>query len=299
MILNKDAKLSLRFSLLSLRTAVIALFLGRAWQHLYWDGPYRSLLWDESWMSPLVSALGGDWSHWVTSAATDQAITVGVRCIGLLFILAAFAAFRVKGNSKWERSVLQLAAAWLMILAFIQMKEKFYHLGQFFEYALQWGSPFLLLAVVKKNVVGHGLEWAFRILIALTFICHGLYAVGYYPRPENFLTMTMAGLGLNNAQAEGLLHWAGVLDFLAALLLLIPNRKIAIYGLVYMLFWGFLTTMARVWSYSFLVSWSTVLLQWLHESILRFPHFLVPLSLIGVWKPRMVRYFFGSGWSKN
>ena len=33
-----------------LRLATFALFAGRAWQHLFWDAPFRALLWDKETM---------------------------------------------------------------------------------------------------------------------------------------------------------------------------------------------------------------------------------------------------------
>ena len=47
----------------------------------------------------------------------------------------------------------------------------------------------------------------------------------------------------------------------------------------YAVLWGFGTTIARVWA-NFNWEWlDYVLLQWLHESVMRMPHFLIPLAV--------------------
>ena len=237
-------------------------------------------------MSPLVALFGYEWTDWATSPAVDQGITLFSRLIGILFLSAALAAASLRDIYSWRKRLIQIAGGWLVVLAFLATKEKFFHLGQFFEYSLQMGSPFFFLTYLAKRKVSSRLEWAMRIAIALTFTCHGLYAIGYYPRPGNFTLMVMAGLGLSDQAAMTFLNWAGILDFVVSALVLLPWRKLAIVGLGYTIVWGFLTTMARIWSYLFITSLGTVLLQWTHESILRWPHFLIPVSLWLVWRDR-------------
>ncbi|MCB0639341.1 MAG: hypothetical protein KDC54_22100 [Lewinella sp.] len=271
-----------------LRWATIFVFLGRAWQHLYWDAPFRALLWDESMMSGLVSGLGWSWSDWVTSATVNANIDLAVRGFGVLYVVAAAAAYLLQPGRRWASVVLWLGTLGLVFLSFLYTKEKFYHLGQFFEYSLQFGSPLLLLWLNGLRRVSLPLEWAIRLAIALTFTCHGLYAFGFYPRPVNFTSMVMDGLWLSQENAIILLEIAGTLDFIVAFFLLLPWRPGARVALAYCVIWGGLTAFARIWSYLWVSPLDTVLLQWVHESVYRWPHFLVPLGalLAGLPLPR-------------
>ncbi len=284
--LPKDANLLRRYALTCLRWATAGVFLGRAWKHLYRDGPYRTLLWDEDWMSPVVAAFGYDWTEWVTSTAVDNGITLFANVIGVFFAFGAMATLLIKSPKSPLRYLVQFAGAWLVVLALLATKERFYHVGQFFEYALQMGSPFFFLLFLKNRAFTRRQKWVLRIAIALTFTCHGLYAAGYYPRPGNFLFMVMSGLGLSDSAAVLFLNWAGILDFIAAFCLLIPVQLLNFAGLIYTIIWGFLTTIARVWSYLFVTSIGTILVQWLPESVLRLPHFLIPLALWFIWVSR-------------
>ncbi|MEO0731962.1 MAG: hypothetical protein AAFZ52_03935 [Bacteroidota bacterium] len=120
---------------------------------------------------------------------------------------------------------------------------------------------------------------ALRLLIALTFVGHGLYALGFHPVPAHFILMTQAGLGVGEETARNLLFVVGWLDILAALLLVIPSPKTQKLALYWIIPWAILTTLARLWSYGGLVPWETLLTQWLPEVIRRLPHVLVPLAL--------------------
>lgn len=267
--------------ILALRIAAVAVFLGRAWQHLRWDIPIRSLLWDEKLMRPLVEgALGLSWREWVTSADVDQWIAVAVKSGGWFYLAAALAAWFVRPGRRSLNAVVALGGLGLMFLAFFYTKEKFYHLGQFWEYSLQFGAPLLLLWFSAKPAPAPTrAQWlALRMAIALTFICHGLYAIGYYPRPGNFTEMVMVGFGVDEFTAVRILQAAGIADFVFSALLFVPWRPAQLAAVAYTLVWGALTTAARVWVYFWIAEPAVVLTQWLHESIYRLPHVLGPLA---------------------
>ncbi len=272
---------------LFVQIATVAVFLGRAWQHLYWDAPYRALLWDEQWMRPVLEGvLGWNWQTYVTNLANDAIIQKSIQGIGILYLLAAIAA---AGIHRWGRPaivLLHIGAYGLVFLAFLYMKERFFHLGQFLEYALQFGSPFLLIAIYQKQELTHQLIFWAKIAIALTFVCHGLYAMGYYPRPGEFTSMTMSILHVQEATAVQFLLVMGILDCVAVVMLFLPNQMVQQLGLWYCVAWGLATTLARVWAHWCPAIWTSVLLQWLHESLYRFPHFLIPLALLTTMRNR-------------
>lgn len=269
------------------RIATVAVFLGRAWQHLRWDAPYRDLIWDEKWMGGLVPLLGyPNWESFVTDPRTDQVIQQLIQGIGGYYLLCVLAAIWINRFGKIGPWILRIGGFSLIFLAALYAKEKFYFIGQFLEYTLQWSTPFFLVAFARQNTITIRQISLLKIAIALTFICHGLYAVGYSPRPEIFQTMVINILGFDNDMAIHFLNLAGLLDFVFALALFVPWPKLNLLALAYLTFWGFMTTIARVWAF---VHWEFLgagLAQWLHESVLRIPHFLMPLVLF-LWLYQM------------
>ena len=272
------------------QAATVSVFLARAWQHLHWDAPYRALFWDEAWMKGLVEpTLGITWRAYVTSPQTDAFIQTLIVGTGWLYLVCALAALFVNRLGRVGRVLLWVGAANLFFLAGLYCKEKFFFIGQFFEYTLQWGTP-IMLAILAK---GPEKPWAARfvffvkIAIALTFTCHGLYAVGFYPRPGNFLEMVMNILPVYETGAIHFLNTAGILDFLLSLALFLPGRW-PLGALAYATFWGLATSLARVWAYFHWAYWDSALIQWLHETVMRFPHFLVPLALLIYFKMNAV-----------
>ncbi len=270
---------SKRFFLI-IQLATVSVFLGRAWQHWRWDAPFRTLLWDEQWMSPIISGLfGWNWIEYIQNPAVDQFIQGSIRGVGVLYFLCALAALGIKKLPRISRIVLWMGAFSLILLALLYCKERFFSVGQFFEYSLQCGSPLLLIYLSKKASPSKNLLLAVKLAIAATFTAHGLYALGYYPRPVHFMEMTMNILGVGEESAILFLNAAGVLDLIISFGIFLPWRW-AKYCLGYAVFWGLATTVARVWAY-FNWEWlGAILEQWLHESVMRFPHFLIPLAVL-------------------
>lgn len=264
-----------------LQIAVVAVFLGRAWQHLRWDAPYRDLLWDEQWMGWLVRTIGyTDWQAYVTDPATDAAIEAFIKGMGVWYVICALAAVFIRRLGRPARWVVRIGGVTLIFLAALYTKEKFFSIGQFFEYSLQWSSPFFLAAFVRQQTIYQRQVILLKVAIALTFICHGLYAIGYYPRPEMFQTMVINILQVSNDQAKRFLDMAGILDFVGAAALFIRWKKVHLFALAYLTFWGFMTTIARPWAFVYWEFLASGLSQWLHESVYRLPHVLIPLALL-------------------
>ena len=272
---------------LLLRLAAAGVCLGLAATALFYDLPLRALLWDEQWWGWFAAALGYDWKEWVTSPLVDQWIVYLIK--GLGGVLGASGLLLL-----WQpRPKLAVGAASFILLIqhFLQWKTHFWQIGQLLELGLQTAAPALLLGWLflsdearkaSANVVARNLHrfwFVVRLLIAATFIGHGLYAVGIYPVPAAFILMTQAGLGVTEAVARNLLVLVGILDFLAAIVLLLPGRKPQLIALGWIIPWAILTSLARLWSYGGLVTVDTLLWQWLPELVRRLPHVLIPLAL--------------------
>ena len=231
-------------------------------------------------MSNIVAWLFGlDWQSYISSAQVENVIQYGIKGIGVFYLSCAFMALFIKRAPKLGRYWLGLGAISLAILALLYCKERFFSIGQFFEYSLQFGSPLLLIYLTINSIISNKLLRLIKIAIALTFTAHGLYALGFYPRPVHFMEMTMNILGVEEERAIQFLNIAGILDFVISIGMFLPWRW-AKYCLAYAVLWGTGTTAARIWAY-FDWEWlDYVLVQWLHESVMRFPHFLVPLAVL-------------------
>ncbi len=261
-----------------LKLCSACVFFGRAYEHLFFDAPYRSILWDEKMFSPVVVKIFNmDWNTYVTNTLVDNKIQNGVISIGIFYFLCGIVSvFITRKNYEVLKYIIGTGAVSLIFLAVLQAKSNFYHFAMFFEHAIQFGSPIALLGYFKIKEKQLTYILLLKLIIALTFISHGLYAVGWpYPVPGNFVTMVMNILTITENQAKTFLLIAGCLDFLVAILIFLP--KISKIALVYAVVWGLLTAFARIVSgLTYDVS-PIIFHQYLFTTVYRIPHGLIPL----------------------
>ncbi|MCB0651715.1 MAG: hypothetical protein KDC85_10605 [Saprospiraceae bacterium] len=265
---------------------VFFIFLGRAWQHWFYEAPYRELLWDQGRMEWIIHKfLGLTWTEWVTNPQYDAGITSFINGMGIFYLLCALSVLGVKKYPKITSPFIITGGISLIFLAGLYFKQKLYTPGEFIEYTLQFSSPFILWHLVKSGGLTPRLVMALKIAVALTFVGHGLYAVNYYPRPANFLVMCMNILPINEDQAANFLSVVGTLDFISVLLIFLPFRKAVLVGLIYASIWGVATALARPWAYFYWIYWEDSLHRWLFEAAFRLIHGLGPfVLLLYYWK---------------
>ncbi len=264
-----------------LKITVFLIFIGRAWQHLFWDAPYRTFFWDEALLKPIVEGwFNVSWREYATSANTDAFVQSFIRGKGILYLLAAICTLLISklNNKRLFRIPIFLGGISLIILSILLTKEKFYHIAQFFEHSIQFGLPFVFLYTLKENYRESKGIFIIKTLIAITFFSHGLYAFGAYPVPGKFVDMVINILGCSESIAITLLYIAGILDFILAVLIFIP--KVAKYALIYAVIWGLLTALARIVANFYLDFPLQSLHQNLYEVIYRLPHGLAPLIVL-------------------
>lgn len=262
-----------------LQIAAFSTFIGRAWQHLFFDAPYRTHFWDEERFSPFVEAFGVSWQEWVTMPIYSEWIATSIFVLGVFYTIAAFSVLFINQAPKLVRPIISIGSVLLLFLAFSYYKAQFFFLPQFFEYALQVCSPIFLLWYHKnKQWTTRQILWI-KIAIALTFSCHALYALNAYPRPGLFLSMTMNTLGFNEEQSITYLNIAGILDLLISFMLFFPQKKIIRIALLYAFAWGILTALARPVAFFYPEFWEKSLHQWVYQCVYRLPHGLIPLAL--------------------
>ena len=280
--------------ILIVQIAAVFLFLGRGWQHLFWDAPFRALFWDENWMDSIIETFfNTPWEDYITNRENDIRLQNFIKGIGVFYILCAFMAVFIKKWKKIAGVFMILGAASLFFLAALYCKERFFSVGQFFEFSIQFSTPVLLYMMVKKGEMTQKMILFLKIIIALTFICHGLYAINYYPQPGIFMDMILNILGISESNAVSFLTMAGVLDFVIGIGIFLPFRY-SKYVLIYAILWAFATTIARVWANLYFDFFWESLHQCWFEAAYRVPHFLIPLVLFLYYKKTNSQQMAGS-----
>lgn len=284
---------SLVFALL--RWSCVALFLGRAWQHLRWDAPYRAFLWSQETLEPLVTGLFGvPWETYATSPAVATGIAAGVQLVGLFYFVCAFAAWRCERSAsavstdsaapaasahpRWAHRLLIAGSVGLTFLAYCSYRDRVYRVGEFFDLACQFALPLLLALTARRALSARHLLVAIRVAVACTFGAHGLKAVGIYPVPGEWITMTIAATGVSEAAAFTFLKVAGLLDFAIVAAVMVPWIRLDRAAFAYAAAWGLLTALARPVAFIRWDNFADSAAQWLHEGIMRLPHAALPLA---------------------
>ena len=280
--MKNELKLSKSFTLLKI--SVILIFLGRAWQFIFWDAPFRTFFWNESLLKPFVETIiGVDWQTYANSPKLDVFINSSVLAFGILYLLSAIAVILHSKIERIANYIIIFGGIGLLLLAFLLMSDRFYQFSQFFEYSIQFSIPFIFVFYHKICIQKH-LVLILKLLIAAVFTAHGLYAVGYYPVPGYFLGMVIDILGFTEQGALNFLLVVGILDFIGSILIFVP--KLTRYALIYLAIWGFLTSFARlVAGFSFDFFWELLHLN-LYQTIYRLPHGILPIIVLLKMKNR-------------
>lgn len=160
-----------------------------------------------------------------------------------------------------------------------------YVIEQLIEHSLQVFLPLVYLRFLSiDREGGFKLHLTLAILIALTFVGHAMFAIGIHYVPDNFIAMTTAILGISDDSALQFLFVVGILDIFCALALFVPViRKYALY---YLVFWGIITAVARLW-YGIVIgsSYSEIFSIYLPNMVYRLSHGLIPLLLLFSMQP--------------
>ena len=270
-------KLSIRHII---QLCAFLVLLGRAYQFYFFGAPFRSILWDESLLSPIVEGIfGTPWNDYATSPAVNSWIGVFTKfSAGILFLASIISLFWGKISFlKLKKTILFLAVIILFFLYACMVKDKNYDLLQLFEQSIQMASPLLLLTFRKESFwKSVHLDFWLKIAFALTFIPHGLFAMGIPYAPGNFIDMTITILGVSETTARQFLFIVGFIDIVASFALFVPG--LIRYSLIYMVIWGILTAFARIvagFDSEFLLSSMN---NHIYLTVYRLPHGLLPLG---------------------
>ncbi len=267
--------------------AACAVFIARGIQYYWYDAPFRILVWDENLMQPILEKyFSMSWEDWVSHPENEELIVAFAKKISLLYLAAAACCLLLLtrlAEWRWFKfisySFLWLGFFNLLLLYFLYSKDKNYRPSEFLEFALQWGSPLLVIFYhyIKINYV----ENILKVLCVAVFLSHGLLAIGYYPTPVNYISMTMNGLHCSEALAKNFLLLMGILDMVFSIGVFFS--KILKISILYFITWGFLTSISRLYCNWYGDMWELSMQQYFHEMLVRVPHFLIPFGLLLVF----------------
>jgi hypothetical protein len=177
------------------------------------------------------------------------------------------------------RGVVWAGGGLLLLETLAAIPGEYYGWAQFAGKTLMWATPWLFLCWSARS----WRRWALAA-VALVFVSHGLFALGVLPSPGNYGDMTLWWLG------EWALPWlrvAGILDLLAAALILLPWRvRWPIWA--WLVGWGLLTALARLAIGLAPGAEGSDMLLALGEVLVRLPHAIVPAVLW--WQDRSGMY---------
>src|SRR5690606_18123341 len=118
-----------------------------------------------------------------------------------------------------------------------------FQMAMLLEHSSQIFAPIILLLFIYRSVENERIVFFAKVLIALTFIFHGFYALGIYPVPGKFIDMLISVFGVSEQTAKSLLFLAGTMDILICALIFFPRFQKP--ALIYAVAWGFITALAR------------------------------------------------------
>jgi hypothetical protein len=274
-----------------LRYTAVFMLVGRAYEHLRWIGPYRDFFFNPigfgKWYAQFI---GRDLADIYKDPFYEQLVSSISSGIGIVFLLAAVVLLFYERLSQWKWIV--YLAIFFLLTTFLGyfMAKHFKMWGMLLEHASQLMMPLLFVYYARncqRNFM-YVAVWS----VALTFYCHGLFAIGYYPQPGKFVDMFIASTGWTEDFIRVLLKVLGWLDILMAAIIVLPflprtfflfevnSFRLVFQGFVmYGVIWGGLTTLARLYAtYTSGMFWHWADQYWF-EFLVRWPHFVVPLVI--------------------
>jgi len=263
-----------------LRLGAFLCFAGWSWVHYDWEAPYGVLVWHDATYE-LAGRLGISWDDFVGTGSSDGWVQIWLGRIAWLYLACTVLTLTVQRGYWLQMTGLVCGAGMLAVLSYAKFSSAQRQLPMFVEHGGQMLMPLLLVMAITLGARHRITVATAMVALIMTFAGHGSYALGLWPTPPNFYALTTIILNVEYDTAKTLLRTVGALDLIACIGILIPwtRRGCAIYAVV----WGFLTAIARPvagmsWS---LYYWGAD--QYVHEAVLRAPHWVIPLYLFIVW----------------
>ena len=274
-----------------IRYSAVLMLLGRAYQHIRWGGPFRDIFYDPQ-------GFGGWYANFIDTPLKDiyndhfyeNFLSYFSDFVGIVFLITAVVILGYERLSKLKGFIYASTALLALVFYGFLYGKNLDQYGMFFEHSAQLVFPLIFVWSYQRktrlvNIIG-------SFAIAITYLCHGLYAYGYYPQPGHFADMMILGFGMTEDFARDLLVSIGIVDFVFALIVILgiylkhyANNSSSLMLLLkvnlwYGVIWGLLTSLARVYtSYTdgMFLHWMD---QYFLEFLVRVPHFALPYVLL-------------------
>ncbi|HEX4924833.1 MAG TPA: hypothetical protein VFV50_12140 [Bdellovibrionales bacterium] len=269
-----------------MRWATASLFFGWGLIYYFWEVPIRSFFWNEQLLKPVIETLSSvTWSEYVTSSEVNHALDVLMDLTGVFLVICALACLCFPRRFEAAGRLFLAGAGVLVVTMLTLWMDSGFQAAMFFEHAGQMLMPVIFYLYVFKGRDDETLLMLTKVGVALTFTCHGLYALGVYPVPGAFIDMIISTIGVGESTARVLLTLAGVADVLLSLMIFVPAVRTP--ALAYAVVWGLLTTLARPLANADLGSGLEGFFYWIAQALYRAPHFALPLILLILYKSRV------------
>ena len=274
-LLAEDRRISI------LRLGTFLCFAAWAWVHYYWEGPYTVLIWNETTYA-WAESLGYNWDEIVGTGANDGLFQTLLSKLYWGYLICAVMAVSATKEKPIQLIVLCLGSLMMSVLMYAKYLKANSQLPMFVEHGGQ-----MLMSALLASALYFGMKHKVTVSVAViafitTFAGHGCYAMGFWPTPSQFYGMTTIILGLEYEATTVFLRIAGILDFIVCVGILIPKTRW--YCAIYAAAWGLLTALARpVAGMSMELNYFGAD-QFLHEALIRAPHYLIPLFLVMLFK---------------
>lgn len=207
-------------------------------------------------------------------------VNIALLFIGTILVLSGLhLLFTTTSKEHLETNMILIVSTIVLItLNLILWPSKDYLPEQLIEHAAQMSLPMLLFWWMKGPQNKKNFILVLKLIIALTFVGHGLFAVAWHVLPAHFISMTQGILPLDTAQTNAFLFSAGLIDFVLAFLIFFD--KTSRFALIYMLVWGLLTALARPLSHLQEVFTTDFWLIHFPGFVYRLPHAILPLLIL-------------------
>ncbi len=133
-----------------------------------------------------------------------------------------------------------LATFFIILHAFSAFVDSKLHYNVLFEYTTRISLPILCIAILSNwssKKANRFKQFYLPLIIGLTFFAHGLYALRFFPIPQNFLMMTANILKTPRGMTFNILYIVGFIDII--LLVGIFIKKIQKPFIYYAIIWVF------------------------------------------------------------
>lgn len=164
---------------------------------------------------------------------------------GIILIVSGILVFFTNKKTKNMAFLLLVPVSVVLLHSVCKYIDAGYVIEQLVEFATKIFLPLVLLKELRRPTEEKNAQRIMKLILALTFIGHGAFALGLHYVPGSFIQMTESILGLSIQQSYDFLFLIGVLDVIFAVLLFFNNKRLQQVTLIYLIVWGTLTSLAR------------------------------------------------------